>query len=368
MDKLKVKARSARNRVAESASRGDGRGSLSEPHSALPPDDNASTAAVNEGYLGTAARDFAVSGSQPVHQPVVEPPTSLQSSVDAGTPVPTPRSNNNRSNAASGYGHRHPYGHFSPALGQTAADSHCRARNARARSNSAPQRRPVVGMRQSSIGIRRIPSAGELQQAYAAQNASTNALARSSSRLPALEEEVQLEPVNTGSTTSTEPDGPRTEPNALSRATSAVSAKLGFFRSKKGKEKEKELEDADDLPPSVPGERPWTNYSSNMVDVLDTVGTLAWSMSINHLADENRPGSSDPHVLDQYPELSLRPQSWQIRQSQANLCYAARTQRKREFGGHQPNLGPCTRGAAGRRGSWFEAYPDGGYNGYFGYH
>ncbi|KAJ4348310.1 uncharacterized protein N0V89_009684 [Didymosphaeria variabile] len=102
MDKLKVKARSARNRVAESASRGDGRGSLAHPHSALPPDDAASTAAVNEGFLGTAARDFAVPTDQPVHQPVVEPPTSLQSSVDAGTPVPTPRSNNgNRSQPAS---------------------------------------------------------------------------------------------------------------------------------------------------------------------------------------------------------------------------------------------------------------------------
>lgn len=100
MDRLKVKARTARNRVAESTSRGDGRGSLSEPHSALLPHDNASTAAVHEGYLGTAARDFAVPREQPVHQPAVEPPTSLQSSVDAGTPVPAPRSNN----APAGYG------------------------------------------------------------------------------------------------------------------------------------------------------------------------------------------------------------------------------------------------------------------------
>lgn len=101
MDKLKVKARTARNRVAESASRGGGIGSLSEPHSVLPPDDNASTAAVNEGYLGTAARDFAVPRDQPVHQPVVEPPTSLQSSVDAGIPVPSPSRNNN-ANANAG--------------------------------------------------------------------------------------------------------------------------------------------------------------------------------------------------------------------------------------------------------------------------
>jgi hypothetical protein len=110
MDKLKVKARTARNRVAESASRGDGSGSLSAPHSTLPPDDNASTAAVNEGYLGTAARDFAVPASAPVRQRAVEPPTSLQSSVDAGiaVPAPSPRRDNAhalRAQAAhSGYG------------------------------------------------------------------------------------------------------------------------------------------------------------------------------------------------------------------------------------------------------------------------
>ncbi|KAK3207446.1 hypothetical protein GRF29_103g1047171 [Pseudopithomyces chartarum] len=216
------------------------------------PDDNASTAAVNEGYLGTAARDFAVASDPPARQPVVEPPTSLQSSVDAGTPVPapTPRSTN---------GSRAP-----PVSG---------GRTARARSNSAPQRRPVVGMRQSSIGIRRMPSAEEFhtQRAYASQNASTNALQQSSSRLPALEEEVPLEHMNTGSTTSTESDGPRTEPNRLSRATSAVSAKLGFFKSKKGKDREKDTQDAPDFPPLAPGDRPWTNYSSNMVDVLDTL-------------------------------------------------------------------------------------------------
>lgn len=94
MDKLKSKAQSARNKVAERASRGTGSASLSAPHSTLPPEDNASTTAVNEGYLGpqpgTAARDFAVPSDQPVRQPAIEPPTSLESSVDAGKPVPVP--------------------------------------------------------------------------------------------------------------------------------------------------------------------------------------------------------------------------------------------------------------------------------------
>lgn len=92
MDKFRTKAASARNRVAERTSRGTGSASLSAPHSTLPPEDNASTTAVNEGVLGpqpgTAARDFAASSDQPTRQPVIEPPTSLQSSVDAGRPVP----------------------------------------------------------------------------------------------------------------------------------------------------------------------------------------------------------------------------------------------------------------------------------------
>lgn len=93
MDKLKSKASSARNRAAERLSRGTGVGSLSEVHSTLPPNDNASTTAVNEGFLGpqpaTAARDFAA-GVENTPQPTLEPPTSLQSSVDAGVPVPQP--------------------------------------------------------------------------------------------------------------------------------------------------------------------------------------------------------------------------------------------------------------------------------------
>jgi len=103
MDKLKVKTRSARNRIAESASRGGGSASLAPGHGANEPDDNASTMAVNEGFLGqgtTAARDFAMPANQSVYQPVIEPPTSLQSSVDAGQPVPAPSSRSRDGNRA----------------------------------------------------------------------------------------------------------------------------------------------------------------------------------------------------------------------------------------------------------------------------
>jgi hypothetical protein len=93
MDKWKVKTRSARNKLAEAASSGNGTGSLHVPLSSLAPHDNASTHGVNEGFLGpqpgTNAQDFAAT-VQPTHHPVIEPPTSLQSSIDAGIPVPRP--------------------------------------------------------------------------------------------------------------------------------------------------------------------------------------------------------------------------------------------------------------------------------------
>ena len=93
MDKLKIqqKSRTARNRLAEAVSRGNGTGSLAVPPSTLAINDNASTTGVNEGFPGqSAARDFAVLERVPVPQPTTEPPTSLQSSVDAGKRVPVP--------------------------------------------------------------------------------------------------------------------------------------------------------------------------------------------------------------------------------------------------------------------------------------
>ena len=93
MDKLKIqqKSRTARNKLAEAVSRGNGTGSLAVPPSTLAINDNASTTGVNEGFPGlSAARDFAIPERVPVPQPKIEPPTSLQSSVDAGKRVPVP--------------------------------------------------------------------------------------------------------------------------------------------------------------------------------------------------------------------------------------------------------------------------------------
>jgi hypothetical protein len=93
MDKLKSKTRSARNRLAEATSSGTGHGELQPPHQDVAPHDNSSTYAVNEGFQGTPgtnAHDFGAAPTQPTQQPVLEPPTSLQSSIDAGKHVPKP--------------------------------------------------------------------------------------------------------------------------------------------------------------------------------------------------------------------------------------------------------------------------------------
>ncbi|KAF1956623.1 hypothetical protein CC80DRAFT_492146 [Byssothecium circinans] len=259
MDKLKVKARSARNRVAERASRGTGAGSLSEPHSTLPPEDHASVIGVNEGFIGpqpgTATRDFAARADQAALQPAIEPPTSLQSSVDAGQPVPDPREDGRRVAAAS--------------------SSSPRARSGRARSNSAPDPPPAqqqqpqrpTGFRQSSIGIRRMPSSQALRQVAQDPNASTNALQQG--RLPALEEECQLETVPTTSTSTT--DSPEAQPSAgrLRKVRSALPGLMSFWRAK-DPSPDADLEKQQPQEPLQPAE-PGMNYTSNMVDVLDTL-------------------------------------------------------------------------------------------------
>ncbi|KAF2641295.1 hypothetical protein P280DRAFT_517501 [Massarina eburnea CBS 473.64] len=275
MDKLKMKARSARNRVAEGASRGTGAGSLSEPHSTLPPQDQASVIGVNEGFIGpqpgTTARDFAadadgaegpdapIGPEDGAPQPAIEPPTSLQSSVDAGNPVPDPR-----------------------AEGKSAASSSAprpRGRSARARSSSAPdpppaqqqqqqrQQRPP-SFRQSSIGIRRMPAAQTLGQIAKNPNASTHALQQG--RLPALEEEGQLQTTPTaGSVSSTASPASLPPLGRLRKSRSALPTRLSFW---KAKETSPEA-DLEKQPPQEPIglAGPGMNYTSNMVDVLDTL-------------------------------------------------------------------------------------------------
>ncbi|KAF2751849.1 hypothetical protein M011DRAFT_463343 [Sporormia fimetaria CBS 119925] len=241
MDGFKRKLGSARNRAAERMSRGTGSASLAEHHSSLPPDDNASVMVVNEGQL-PAARDFAALPGEETVQPKIEPPTSLQSSIDAGKPVPKPR------NRSSSNPNRPPQSGSAPT--------------GRDRSNSAGQQRPGAGYRQPSIGMRRgnvVP-----QRQPASFNGAGEPIQRSTSRLPVLDETCVLaqQPTEGGASV---PSSLHTSPSQedkkkmgpLQRVRSAVQAKFG-----KGG-----AENTNHGTAPVYGKE----YSASMVDVLDTL-------------------------------------------------------------------------------------------------
>ncbi|ORY15866.1 hypothetical protein BCR34DRAFT_154546 [Clohesyomyces aquaticus] len=259
MDKIKSKARSARNVVAERTSRGTGTGSLSVPHSTLPPEDNASTTAVNEGFLGpqrgTSARDFAVPDQD---ARVQEPPTSLQSSVDAGRPVPTPSRTAGSSRTPA-----------SPDASRLQVPGRSRS-NSGSNPQAPPQaqnqlRRPFIGTRNPSIGIRRIPSSQALRQIASSQNGASNIqLAQTPSRLPALEEEYTPRD-NASSNSSDSPESQKEQPSRLRRASIAL-------RSKFGAKKEKQIDGNDGAAPPMSFDPDQSrDYASTMVDVLDTI-------------------------------------------------------------------------------------------------
>ncbi|KAJ4984515.1 hypothetical protein SVAN01_09990 [Stagonosporopsis vannaccii] len=262
MEKLKLqqKTRTARNRLAEAVSRGNGTGSLAVPPSTLAINDNASTTGVNEGFPGqSAARDFAVPERVSVPQPRIEPPTSLQSSIDAGKRVPVPPPKDVRTPKK--------HGTSSPLTPQ------------RARSNSAPHRpltqqrgspqqhspysRPLPGVRQASIGIRRMPSSIALNQYAQATNLSSQRL---SQPLDTLEEgrELGRTPSKSTDSTLTQP-----EPSRLRKVRSAIQTRVPFWNSPSSKEKEKSPEpfDSSAQGPADVG----MDYTSDMVDVLDTL-------------------------------------------------------------------------------------------------
>ena len=94
MDLLRLKTRIARARGAGATSSGSGAGELHAPQQSQAPHDSSSTHAINEGIQsaepGTNAQDFGAPADQPTQQPVIEPPTSLESSIDAGQHVPKP--------------------------------------------------------------------------------------------------------------------------------------------------------------------------------------------------------------------------------------------------------------------------------------
>lgn len=165
----------------------------------------------------------------------------------------------------------------------------------RARSNSAPHRplnqqrespqqhspysRPSPGVRQASIGIRRMPSSLTLNQYAQATNVSSQRL---SQPLDTLQEgqELGTTPSHSSESTLTQP-----EPSRLRKVKSAIQTKVPFWNSPSSKEKEKSPE-----PFNLHGQGSadvGMDYTSDMVDVLDTLGKGA-DAALNSRADLSR--------------------------------------------------------------------------------
>ncbi|CAE7175847.1 hypothetical protein CFE70_005402 [Pyrenophora teres f. teres 0-1] len=246
MDKLRFKTPWARNRSAQTPEPAtDAVAADSQtPRPPLAPHRNSSTQAVNEGLFaaepGTNAQDFGA-------RPVIEPPTSLDSSIDAGEHVPKP----------------------TRKADPTSHVTYNTLKTQRARSSSAPNRgtvpqqyprRPQVG-REASIGIRRMPASPALRQVSQQPNPSTQGL----NTLPVLDENHQLGSVdssNGSDPTLTNPDQSR-----LRKARSAMQVRMPFWGTKR--DQEKTLPTTANAP--APPDDPSANYTSGMVDVLDTL-------------------------------------------------------------------------------------------------
>ena len=290
MDRVKKLSRSARNRIAERAagapSLSRASGSLNAPHASLPPDDNASTNAVNEGHLGelpgTAVRDYAMAEPAPV-----EPPTSLQSSVDANAPlpdIPIPRNEGNAQQPAS-------------------------STRTRARAVSDPSRggyRPGPGIRQPSIGIyRKAPSGQNLRQ-VACNNGTGNLQLNQNSRLPTLDENCVL-PDNNSARSDPGPD----------QGKSRWRRPIDFLQERIGmKKKDGETGQQTSMAPAEPQQQ----YNASMVDVLDTLGeSLLIVCSTAILMSISRPRSPNSNLAHQCPKLSFHPQSGSLREPPTHL-------------------------------------------------
>ncbi|KAF2197411.1 hypothetical protein GQ43DRAFT_444277 [Delitschia confertaspora ATCC 74209] len=244
MDRIKKLTSSARNRALERNSNtpSSTTGSLSAPHATLQPPDNASTTGVNDGYIGpqpgTAVRDYGADESKP-QSVVQEPPTSLQSSVDAGQPLPNIQP--------------------VPSQAEPPASSNTQKSTiptGRARGNSGSQTneqplRPSAGLRQPSIGVNRNP-VSQTPNSGRPRGASAPL---APSRLPTLDENaVHGSPPTTA---DSDPGQDANEEN-LSRW-KTLRSKLPGFR-KDG------TIDAPMPPQGQPRE-----YAAGYVDVLDTI-------------------------------------------------------------------------------------------------
>lgn len=142
----------------------------------------------------------------------------------------------------------------------------------RARSSSSPlraspqqhQRRPHVGVRQASIGIRRMPSSNALRQVSQQPNPSGQRL---STPLPALDEEHALGQIDSN---SSKPVSSKVEPSRLRKVKSAIQTRIPFW----GTPEKHTTPDTNGAAGGAPQYHESADYTSDMVDVLDTLGML----------------------------------------------------------------------------------------------
>jgi hypothetical protein len=170
------------------------------------------------------------------------------------------------------------------------------APNRAAPQQQHPQRRPAVGVRQASIGIRRMPSSNVLRQVAQQPNPSAQRL---NTPLPALDEEHALGQV---SSNSSKHPSITEQPSRLRKVKSAVQTRIPFWGNK-------------EAPPApgasgTPGQQQQhgdesMDYTSDMVDVLDTLGMCCNVTDGTSQANPSRSRSRDPHLPHQCPEFSL---------------------------------------------------------------
>jgi hypothetical protein len=143
-----------------------------------------------------------------------------------------------------------------------------------------------------------MPSSTSLRQVAQQPNPSSQRL---SAPLPALDEDHALGQVSTNTSKS---DPPRVEPSRLRKVKSAVLTSIPFWGHK-------ETQTQAQVNAGVAGQQNGNesmDYTSDMVDVLDTLGTFLIIQSIRLSTNNIRPRGCDPHFPDQRPKLALHSQ------------------------------------------------------------
>jgi hypothetical protein len=172
----------------------------------------------------------------------------------------------------------------------------------RARSSSAPNRaspqhirRPPVGVRQASIGIRRMPSSTALRQVSQQPNPSVQRLA---APLTTLDEDHALGQIESN---SSKPVSSKVTPSRMRKVKSAIQMRIPFW----GTPEKHTTDDANVDANGAPRYNESAAYTSDMVDVLDTLGMFYTYTCIATQADNIRPRGCYPHLSDQRPELAV---------------------------------------------------------------